>query len=157
MEIWLSLIILHSCSQFYPWTSSELYTIPLKNAHICGNYYHQRMIIICVHPFFSPATSKIRQSQKTKGQMCSLISRCWSRVQQGVGKNEETLDWTEGNEGTRGVVGELRKVEWDRHYYPTCMYDYPNGVSLHHIQPKEWEVVLPCIKFVKIHSTVRNN
>ena len=78
--------------------------------------------------------SEISQSLKTKGQMFSLISGWWYKMRVGDEeweKNGGTLDYVEGNE--REEVWKI--MAWDRHHYPMYMYDYINGVNLHHVQP----------------------
>ena len=48
----------------------------------------------------------------------------------GEEKNEGTLDGVEEN-----GVGDRKRVEWNRQYYPIYMYDYMNGVNIHCVQP----------------------
>ena len=34
-----------------------------------------------------------------------------------------------------------KMVEWDRHHCPMYVYDYTNGMNLHHVQPQKWKAV----------------
>ena len=86
--------------------------------------------------------SEISQSQKTKGQMFTLISGCWHIMGWGgKGRYEKIwIGWREWEEARQKGVGKM--VEWDRHHYPMYMYDCMNGVTLHCVQPDKWNVVL---------------
>ena len=85
--------------------------------------------------------SEISQSPKTKGLIFSLISIRWSIVGVVVGREESKNFGLCRGEKRGGVVGMGRMVEWDRHHYPIYMHDCTSGVTQHHVQSKEWEVM----------------
>ena len=78
--------------------------------------------------------SEISQSRNTKGKMFSLRSGWWYIKR--VGKWGVREEWRNFRLCRRKweVGGVWKMVEWDRHHYPMYMYDYTNGMNLHHVQ-----------------------